>query len=200
MMRAKSALAWAALTFIVGAPIAVAATSPYLAWRDPIYIIAGFAGIAALALMVVQPLLVAGYLPGVARPTGRRWHKWVGITLLGAVILHVVGLWITSPPDVVDALLLVSPTPFSVWGVAAMWLIIAAAVLVWMRRRLPLRSQTWRRVHTSLVGAALVGTVLHALLIVGTMGTISKWMLCLVAIVVSVKVIWDLRIWQWRRS
>ena len=30
-----------------------------------------------------------------------------------AVVIHVAGLWITSPPDMIDALLFTSPTPFS---------------------------------------------------------------------------------------
>jgi hypothetical protein len=47
--------------------------------------------------------------------------------LVVAVVVHVGGLWITSPPDMIDALLLTSPTPFSAFGVIAMWAIFAVA-------------------------------------------------------------------------
>ena len=50
------ALIWVALAAAIGVPIAAAAVSPLLAWRDPVYILAGFAGIIALGLMLVQPL------------------------------------------------------------------------------------------------------------------------------------------------
>lgn len=45
------------------------------------------------------------------------------------MILHVVGLWVTSPPDVIDALLFWSPTPFSFCGVVAMWAVFASALM-----------------------------------------------------------------------
>ena len=82
-----------------------------------------------MALLLVQPLLVAGYLPGLPRSRGRRMHRWVGGGLIAAVVIHVAALWLTSPPDVIDALLFVSPTPFSAWGVIAMWAVFAAAAL-----------------------------------------------------------------------
>ena len=44
------------------------------------------------------------------------------------VIVHVAGLWLTSPPDVIDVLLFRSPTPFSAWGAIAMWAVFAAAL------------------------------------------------------------------------
>ncbi len=62
--QARAILIWAILTAVVVLPIAVAATSPFLAWRDPVYIIAGFAGVVSMALLLLQPLLAGGYLPG----------------------------------------------------------------------------------------------------------------------------------------
>jgi hypothetical protein len=41
--------------------------SPLLAWRSIVHGASGFAGIVAMALMPVQPLLAAGYLPGCTR-------------------------------------------------------------------------------------------------------------------------------------
>ncbi len=43
---------WAALTAALVVPVAIAATSPLLAWRQPVYITAGFAGIFAMALLI----------------------------------------------------------------------------------------------------------------------------------------------------
>ena len=63
MRLAKGTLIWAALAVAICVPIAAAAASPLLAWRGPLYILAGFAGIIALGLTLVQPLLIAGYLP-----------------------------------------------------------------------------------------------------------------------------------------
>jgi hypothetical protein len=56
---AQAALIWAALAVAICVPIAVAAASPLLEWRGPVYILGGFAGIIALGLLLVQPLLMA---------------------------------------------------------------------------------------------------------------------------------------------
>ena len=85
--------------------------------------------------MLVQPLLIGGYLPGLSGRIGRRAHHWIGGALVVAVVIHVGGLWITSPPDMIDALLFASPTPFSPFGVIAMWAIFAVALLAAFRRR-----------------------------------------------------------------
>src|SRR5262249_50217923 len=106
-------------------------------------------------------------------------------------------LWITSPPDMIDALLLTSPTPFSPFGVIAMWAIFAVAVLATLRRRLDPR--TWRLAHMSLAVVIVVGVAIHAVLIEGTMETISKVALCALALVAIIKVMADLRVWRRRR-
>ena len=157
MKLARVTVIWAALAVAVAVPIAAAAASPLLAWRDPLYIAAGFAGVIALALMLVQPLLMSGYLPGLSAHRGRRTHRWIGGVLVAAVVVHVGGLWITSPPDIIDALLFTSPTPFSAWGVIAMWAIFAVALLALLRRRLGLRR--WRIVHMSLAVVIVAGSV-----------------------------------------
>ena len=184
---------WAALAAVVALPVAAAATSPLLAWRDPIYIAAGFAGVIALGLMLVQPLLIGGYLPGLSAYRGRRVHHWIGGVLVVAVVVHVGGLWITSPPDVIDALLFASPTPFSAWGVIAMWAVFAVALLAALRRRL--RPRTWRIGHTVLAVVIVVGSVVHGILIEGTMETVSKAALCALVLAATMKVMADLRVW-----
>ncbi len=198
MTRARRIVIWAALAVAMVIPIVFAAASPQLAWRDPIYITAGFAGVIAMALLLVQPLLAGGYLPGLPGQHGRRVHRYIGAGLVAAIVIHVAGLWITSPPDVIDALTFTSPTPFSDWGVIAMWALFGAALLAALRRRLRLRPKTWRRAHTSLAAAVVVGSVVHAVLIEGTMETVSKVVLCALVIMATVKVLVDLRVWAIR--
>ncbi len=198
MRSTRAILVWAALAAVIGVPIALAAVSPLLAWRDPLYIAAGFAGVIALALTLVQPLLMGGYLPGLPALRGRRAHRWIGGALVVAMVVHVGGLWITSPPDVIDALLFTSPTPFSAWGVIAMWAIFAVALLAALRRRL--RPRTWRIAHTLLAVIIVVGSVVHAILIEGTMETVSKAALCALVLVATIKVMVDLRVWRKRAT
>lgn len=194
MKLARVPLIWAALAAAIGVPIAAATLSPLLEWRDPVYILAGFAGMIALGLVLVQPLLMGGYLPGLSGYRGRRAHHWIGGALVVAVVVHVAGLWITSPPDMIDALLLVSPTPFSPFGVIAMWAIFAVALLATIRRRLGLR--TWRIAHMSLAVVIVVGSVVHGMLIEGTMETMSKAALCALVLAAAIKVMVDLRVWR----
>ncbi len=180
----RNALIWIALCAIVIVPIALAAGSPLLAWRDPIYILAGFAGIVGMTLLLVQPLLIAGALPGVH---GRRLHRVVGIGLVVAVVVHVAGLWVTSPPDVIDVLLFASPTPFGVWGALSMWAVFGAALVAILRRRL--RPRLWRLLHIGLAVVIVGGTIAHAILIEGTMEIASKIALSGIIILINISVL-----------
>lgn len=197
MQPARASLIWATLVAAVGVPLAAAAASPLLAWRGPAYIAAGFAGIVALGLMLVQPALIGGWLPGLSGPRGRRVHRLIGGALVAAVVLHVGGLWISSPPDVIDALLFDSPTPFSAWGVVAMWAIFAVAALAALRRRLGLRPRTWRIAHILLVALIVPSSVVHALLVDGTMETVSKAALCALVVAATLMAMAD--VWAWRK-
>ena len=187
MRLARRVLIWVVLAAAICVPLAFAMTSDQLAWRGPIYILAGFAGIIALSLVLVQPVLIAGYLPGLAAYRGRRVHHWIGGALVMAVALHVGGLWITSPPDMIDALTFTSPTPFSPFGVIAMWAIFAVAFLAVFRRRLGPRA--WRIAHMLLAAIIVVGGVVHAMLVEGTMEMISKAALCTLVLAATIKVI-----------
>jgi predicted ferric reductase len=187
---AQVALTWAALAVAICVPIAAAAASPQLEWRGPVYIVAGFAGIIALGLLLFQPLLIGGYLPGPSPYRARRAHHWIGGVLVALVVVHVGGLWITSPPDMIDALLLTSPTPFSPFGVIAMWAIFAVALLAAFRRRLGLRR--WRIAHMVLAAVIVVGSVAHGLLIEGAMETVTKAALCALVLAAAIKVMADL--------
>ena len=190
----------AALAAAIGVPVAAAAMSEQLAWRSPIYIAAGFAGIVALALLLVQPLLIGGFFPNLSPVRARSAHRWIGGALVAAVAAHVGGLWITSPPDVIDALLLTSPTPFSVWGVIAMWAILAVAVLAAFRRKWGVGPRAWRIAHSILAVVIVAGSILHALLIEGAMEMVSKAALCALVAVAAVKVLADLAVWPKRAT
>lgn len=190
----RDCVIWGALFLVCAVPVGLAATSPFLAWRDPVYIVAGFAGIMGLCLMLLQPLLATGRLPGLNTRRSRRLHRWVGAGLLAAILVHVIGLWITSPPDVIDALLFQSPTLFSAWGVSAMWAVALAACFALVRPHLSWR--VWRIGHIGLVAIAMIGTIVHTLLIEGTMEVISKVVLCAAVLLVTVRAVFGLRFWR----
>src|SRR6185312_870014 len=122
----------------------------------------------------------------------------IGGALAVAVVIHVAGLWFTSPPDMIDALFFTSPTPFSPFGVIAMWVIFAVALLAALRRRL--RPRTWRIAHMSLAVVIVAGSVVHAMLIEGAMETVSKAALCVLVLAAAVKVMIDLRVWRRRAT
>ena len=196
MRSARVALIWAALVAAVGVPLALAATSDLLAYRGAVYMLAGFAGIVALGLVLVQPLLIGGYLPGLPGYRGRRGHYWIGGALVVTVVIHVAGLWYSSPPDMIDALTFTSPTPFSPFGVVAMWAIFAVALMAAFRRRLGLAPRTWRLAHMVFAVVIVAGSVVHGLLIEGTMETMSKMALCALVVLAAIKVMVDRRVWR----
>lgn len=173
---------WLLMAMVVAIPSVAAALSPLLQWRDPIYITAGFAGVVSMILLLLQPLLAGNLLPGIHAFHARRLHRGVGVLLLVLILVHVAGLWLTSPPDVIDALLFRSPTPFSAWGVIAMWALFASAALVALRRHLNWSPPAWRLGHKALALIIVIGSVIHAMLIEGTMELLSKAMLCLLVL------------------
>lgn len=77
-----------------------------------------------------------------------------------------------------------------------MWTVFAVAVLAVSLRRLRLSPRTWRITHSIMAVVIVAGTVIHALLIDGTMETISKVALYALAGAATVKVIVD----EWLRS
>jgi len=72
-------IVWIIVVVAVCVPLTLAANSELLQWREPIYIAAGIAGVFAMALLLFQPLLAAGYLPGLTRVHSRRVHRVVGL-------------------------------------------------------------------------------------------------------------------------
>lgn len=189
MIRARAFLIWIAFSVCVVTPIALSATSPLLAWREPIYILGGFAGILAMTILFVQPLFAIGFLPGLPLLRSRLIHRWTGAILVLAVAAHVFSLWVTSPPDLLDALLFRSPTWFSIWGVIAMWMVFATALLAVIHRSRRLSLRTWRTGHKLFAVSIVICTVLHVLQIEGTMEIISKIVLCALVLVATLKAI-----------
>jgi predicted ferric reductase len=169
---------WLLLAAGMLVPVGLAAASPLLPSREPLWIFGGMAGVVALALLLVQPLLAAGLLPGPSILTARRWHRWIGATIVAAVLLHVGGLYLYSPDDISDALLLVSPTPFAVYGVIGLVGVILTALLAAVRSRVGVRYGVWRIVHNAVSVVVVVSSVVHAVMIEGAMGFVSKAVLC----------------------
>ncbi|RKF16690.1 ferric reductase [Roseovarius spongiae] len=194
MTSSRRAILWVALAVAIALPLIAAAQSPLLQWREPVYIIAGFAGIVGLALLLVQPLLITGLLMG---SPARRIHVWTGAGLVFAIVVHVAGLWITSPPDVVDVLLFRSPTPFSVWGAVAMWAVFATAILAAVRKRLGLR--VWRLGHSAAAVVIVTASVIHAWLVQGAMGDVTKGALCMLVLWAGAWALRRRRVWRMLR-
>lgn len=192
--RISAILIWAGLSLLMAVPVLIAGTSPFLAYRNPAYIIGGFAGIICLSLLLIQPLLAANYLPGLHLARARKWHHWVGIAIILCVAGHIGGLYLTSPPDTLDALLLVAATPFSVYGVVAMWGILLTAILVLLRRKLGIGYAPWRMIHNALALVVVIATVIHAVQIEGAMGTISKWTLSIAVLLMTLATVFHLRV------
>ena len=171
---------WGILALLAVVPLIAAGFSPQLAWRDPIYIASGFAGVAALSAMLLQGLLAGkSDLLGLGPSTARRLHRGVGLFLVLAVAAHVAGLYLTSPLDVMDVFLLRAPTVYSFWGLLALYALLATVAMAVFRRRLRLSPKTWRHIHGLLAAVTVTGTVAHTLLIQGTMEPVTKAALCL---------------------
>ena len=183
-MRLKAVFPWIFLTLVLGGAVVLSLMSPYLAFRQSVYIAAGLAGVLGLCVMVLQPLLVTGVLPGAEGRRGRWLHFLAGVGLVVLVVAHVGGLWLTSPPDVIDALMFRSPTPFAPFGVVAMWAVFLAGLL-----------GLWRRAHTGFVAVAVIGTVAHAVLIEGTMEPVSKAVASMTVVLATAYAIRHRRSW-----
>jgi hypothetical protein len=179
--------AWILAVAVVVVPVAVAVASPLQAYRDPIWIVGGLAGVAGLALLFVQPVLIGNLLPGLHSVQTRPWHRWAGSAVMAMVLLHVGALYVTSPEDITDALLLVSPTPFALYGVIGLVGVVLTALIALVRTRLPIG--LWRAIHVALAAVIVAASVVHAVQIEGVMGEVSKWVLCVFALAATAAVV-----------
>src|SRR5438128_2573059 len=96
--------AWVAIAALAAIPIIAAALSPLQAGREFLWLVGGMAGVVALSLLFVQPLLMATSPALVAPGDGVLWHRWVGVAIVALVGLHVGALYAYSPDDITDAL------------------------------------------------------------------------------------------------
>lgn len=182
---------WIGIAAIAAVPALLAAGSPLQRGREVLWIIGGMAGVLSFSLLFVQPLLMATSPRLLSGPAGLRWHRRVGLAIIALVVLHVGALYAYSPDDVSDALLLVSPTPFSVYGVVGLVCVAATACLAAIRRRLKAGLRIWRLLH-SLLAIIIVGSgAVHAMLIEGAMEERSKLVLCIAAVIAVVTGAWQ---------
>lgn len=178
-------LLWPAITALVVWPVVAAAIDPLQRSRDALWVVGGLAGVVALALLLLQPLLAIGNKTGLQAGSARRWHRRLGMAAGCAVMLHVVALLIYSPEDIWDALLLEAPTPFSVYGVIALWSLLVSIGLAFAARRMRLATSAWRIAHSALALLITACGGTHALMIDGTMEPISKVVLVACALVAT---------------
>jgi heme/copper-type cytochrome/quinol oxidase subunit 4 len=69
-----------------------------------------------------------------------------------------------------------------------------------LRLRLHLRPRTWQRVRLGLAVVIVLGTVIHAMLIDGAMGTLSKTALCALVVVATSQVMLKLNLFTKRKA
>lgn len=193
-MSMRQKLVWGIVAFVALVPLVAVGFSAQLAWRDPIYIGSGFAGVAALSLMLIQVLLAGRFkFLGISPSAASRFHLILGQVLVLAVFAHVAGLYLTSPLDVVDVFLLRAPTVYSFWGLLALYALFATFLVAMFRRSVRLRPKTWRKIHGTLAAITAIGTVAHTVLIQGTMEPVSKGILCFAVLAVTAIVVSGLR-------
>lgn len=193
MLRQSRWLLWVVSACILVVPLALAIASPLQAGRAFSYVVGAVAGVLALSLLFVQPLLAAGFLPGIRLSRERRWHRWLGVVLLAAVALHIIGLYLASPDDMLDALLLVAPTPFSLYGVIALIAVFLTGLSAAVRPRFRSAMHHWNRLHWTLTAIVVGATVVHAWMIEGTMQSLSKTITCVSVVLATVAALWSLQ-------
>lgn len=170
------------MSLLAATPIIAAAASPLQRGRELLWVIGGMAGVVAMSLLFVQPLLTAAAPHLLAARTGIRWHRAGGLAIVVLVALHIGALYVYSPDDITDALMLVAPTRFSLYGVIGMWCLILTAVLAATRRVLRLDYRLWRILHSVLAVAIVSASAIHAIQIEGAMEDYSKLAICLAAL------------------
>jgi len=174
--------AWLSVIVIAAVPVIAAAVSPLQSGREALWVVGGMAGVVALSLLFVQPLLMATAPTLLSTRDGIFWHRWSGILIVALVALHIGALYAYSPDDVTDALLLVAPTPFSLYGVISLWCVVLTLGLVVGRRMLRLDHRHWRILHSVLAVAIVAAGAVHAVLIEGAMEEMSKLAICVAAL------------------
>jgi predicted ferric reductase len=143
-------------------------------------VLGALAGVVALSLLPVQVLLPTPWSALLLR-RDPRWHRWLGLAVACVVVAHVLGLYLTSPDDVRDAVL-AAPT-YSRLGVLAAWSLGLSIVLALARRRLGLTYSDWQILHSALAVAIVTTAVGHTVMIRGTLDGPGEVLACGAALV-----------------
>jgi predicted ferric reductase len=168
----------AAVGLLLLVPVVASGFSPLQEGRDATWIVGAVAGILALSLLILQVLLPTPWLAGLDLPL----HRVLGLGVAGLVVAHVAGLYLYSPDDVRDALVLAVPT-HSRLGVLSAWTVLLSVGLALARRRLGLTYSDWQIMHAALA-VAIVGTAVgHTVTIRGTLDGPAELLLCAAAVV-----------------
>lgn len=169
------------IALLLVAPAALSLLSPLQVGRDFWWIVGALAGIVALSLIVLQVLLTTPWLIGILDTSTMRLHRLLGLAVAGVVIAHVLGLYLYSPDDVSDALVLAVPT-HSRLGVLSAWCVLLSVALALARRRLGLTYSDWQILHAALAVFVVATAVGHTLMIRGTLDGPLEIALCLAAV------------------
>lgn len=199
-MTGRGWLAWLGVAGAMTVPVALAVASPYLAYRNPAYILGGFAGIVCLALLLIQPLLAAGYLPGLSPVQARRWHRRAGVgdrAVRGDPCRRPV----RDQPARHDRRA-VAGRADPVLGLRGGGDVepLPGRRLVPLRRRTRLGPRGWSLLHNLLALVVVVATALHAVQIEGAMEPVSKTALCGLVLIATAAALIDVRLLRQRRS
>ncbi|MGJ3245162.1 MAG: ferric reductase-like transmembrane domain-containing protein [Elainellaceae cyanobacterium] len=165
------------LSTLVLLPTLLAALSPLQVGRAPLWVLGTLAGVLSLSLLVVQVLLPTKWLNMFVGQQNLGWHRILGISVTGLVIAHIVGLYLYSPDDIGDALILAAPT-YSRLGVLSFWCLLLSMILAFARHKLQLVYSDWQILH-SVLAVAIVGTaVAHVMLLQGALDGFAEGLLC----------------------
>jgi predicted ferric reductase len=169
-------------------PTVLAATSPLQTGRDTIWIVGTLAGVLAMSLLVMQVLLPSGWLNFLVNDHKITWHRVLGISITVLVLAHVVGLYLYSPDDIGDALILAAPT-YSRLGVLSAGCLLLSLVLALARQKLPLIYTDWQILHSALAVAVVGTAIAHVAMLQGTLDGFAEGLLCgsiAIAVVMSI--------------
>lgn len=156
--------AWRLLAAVlIVLPLAAVAAGPNDG-RTATWVLGSLAGVLALSLLVVQILLPRSGRGLATRPLSL--HRVLGLVIAGGVAAHILLLYLISPDDISDALVLDAPT-YSRLGVIAAFCIGLSILLTVGRRRLRLHYSNWRILHAVLAVAIVGASYAHALMIRG---------------------------------
>lgn len=178
----QRSLGLSVLVAFIFLPILLAALSPLQVGRTAPWVLGTLAGVLALRLLVVQVLLPTGWLNSIMGEHNLGWHRLLGISITGLTLAHILGLYIYSPDDIGDALVLAAPT-YSRLGVLSAGCLLLSVGLEVTRRQLQLAEADWKIFH-SVLAVAVVGTaVAHTVLLQGRLDGLAEGLVCGSAVV-----------------